>query len=125
MATTFRLLGRHQTAPPAVGVFRAPIPIPDGIVLNTKRRHPVTTEFNKNPWLWFAAVLNRLRRQRQQRTELRLLDPMALRDLGIDRSELGSIAAEASGAASCTRQRVCVASPDPMRSQTWGSCSSR
>lgn len=53
-------------------------------------------------------VLARLRRKRRQWRELRLLDPEAFRDLGVDRSELGSFEAEAMGAAACTRRRVSI-----------------
>lgn len=69
----------------------------------------MTTLFKTSPWQWLATVTDRLRRQRQRHDEWRLLDRAALRDLGIDRSELGSYAAEAAGAASCTRRRVCGA----------------
>ena len=44
---------------------------------------------------------------------LRQLDDHTLRDLGFDRSELGSVAAEASGEAEHTRLRVVLAQTDP------------
>jgi uncharacterized protein YjiS (DUF1127 family) len=47
-----------------------------------------------------------LARRRHEREELQLLDAWALRDLGLDRSELGSCHAEATGAAHCTRRRI-------------------
>ena len=58
------------------------------------------------PWRWLAWTIARLQRKRQQWRELQLLDQNALRDLGLDRSELGSYEAEAVGAAICTRRRV-------------------
>ncbi|WP_428421111.1 DUF1127 domain-containing protein [Methylibium sp.] len=58
------------------------------------------------PWHGLARALARLQRRRQQRHEQQLLDPHALRDLGLDRSELGSYDAEAAGAVDCTRRRV-------------------
>lgn len=57
-------------------------------------------------WRWLVRAHARRRRRRQQERELRGLDPAALRDLGLDRSELGSYEAEAAGAAMCTRRRV-------------------
>jgi uncharacterized protein YjiS (DUF1127 family) len=45
-------------------------------------------------------------RRRHEREELQSLDVSALRDLGLDRSELGSCHAEATGAAHCTRRRI-------------------
>ena len=58
------------------------------------------------PWRRLVEAIARWRRAQRQQRELRMLDPSALRDLGLDRSELASYAAEASGAAHCTRRRV-------------------
>jgi len=58
------------------------------------------------PWRWLAPAMSRLQRQRQQWREMQLLDQHAFRDLGLDRSELGSYAAEAASAVDCTRRRV-------------------
>jgi uncharacterized protein YjiS (DUF1127 family) len=55
---------------------------------------------------WLAHAVAELQRRRHEREELRLLDSCALRDLGLDRSELGSCQAEATGAAHCTRRRI-------------------
>jgi uncharacterized protein YjiS (DUF1127 family) len=60
-------------------------------------------------WRWLARTNTRLRRKRQQRRELQLLDQETFRDLGLDRSELGSYEAEAAGAVNRTRRRVCNA----------------
>jgi uncharacterized protein YjiS (DUF1127 family) len=54
---------------------------------------------------WVHAMTDRERR-RHEREELESLDVSALRDLGLDRSELGSCHAEATGAAHCTRRRI-------------------
>jgi uncharacterized protein YjiS (DUF1127 family) len=53
---------------------------------------------------WIAAV----RRSREQRA-LSLLDDATLRDIGMRRSEIGSILAEAAGDAEMTRLRVASA----------------
>jgi uncharacterized protein YjiS (DUF1127 family) len=63
------------------------------------------------PWRRLLPALVRWRQERRYRRETRLLDRDALRDLGLDGSELGSCAAEASGAAACTRRRVAAVSP--------------
>ncbi|SDP90309.1 hypothetical protein SAMN05216303_10975 [Rhodoferax sp. OV413] len=57
-------------------------------------------------WLWWADRLAYRRQRRQQYSAVRLLDAHALRDLGLDRSELDSYAAEARGWAEPTRRRV-------------------
>lgn len=51
-------------------------------------------------------ALTDLVRRRHEREELQSLDSSTLRDLGLDRSELGSCHAEATGAAHCTRRRI-------------------
>lgn len=51
------------------------------------------------------------RRARHDRHVLRQLDAAACRDLGIDRSEFGSCAAEATGRAERTRRRLAAAPP--------------
>lgn len=55
---------------------------------------------------WVAHAVADLARRRHEREELQLLDAWTLRDLGLDRSELGSCHAEATGAAHCTRRRI-------------------
>ena len=55
---------------------------------------------------WLVKVVTDLRRRWNEREELQVLDSWALRDLGIDRSELSSCHAEATGAAHCTRRRI-------------------
>lgn len=57
-------------------------------------------------WRRLVRALQRLREDRRRRADLRLLDAQTLRDLGIDRSELGSCAAEAEGRVERTRRRV-------------------
>ena len=57
-------------------------------------------------WLWWAHRLAYRRQRRQQYSAQHLLDAHALRDLGLDRSELDSYAAEAHGWAEPTRRRV-------------------
>jgi uncharacterized protein YjiS (DUF1127 family) len=54
---------------------------------------------------WLAAAIES-QRQRQFWAELHLLDGAALRDLGLDRSELDSFAAEAARTAARTRRRL-------------------
>ena len=63
-------------------------------------------------WRWLAREIARRRQARTQWRELQLLDQTAFRDLGLDRSELGSYEAEATGTANRTRRRV----------STWKSC---
>jgi len=58
---------------------------------------------------WLVQAAAQQRRLRQERRELQRLDRAALRDLGLDLSEWGSIEAEAAGVAACTRRRVCRA----------------
>ena len=60
----------------------------------------------------------RYRQRREASTfydALRQLDDRMLRDLGIDRSEIGSVVAEATGVAEHTRLRVALAPRDPHR----------
>ena len=53
-----------------------------------------------------AARVRRRRRARVFRTELRHLDDRMLHDLGIDRSEIDSVAGEMSGLTEATRLRA-------------------
>jgi uncharacterized protein YjiS (DUF1127 family) len=59
------------------------------------------------PWTvrWFDALVDRWRARRQQ-TPLHGLDPRTLADIGVDASEISSIAAEANALAQLTRLRV-------------------
>ena len=56
-----------------------------------------------------AARDRRRRQARQFREELRGLDDHMLRDLGIDRSEIGSVAREMAGLTEATRVRALLA----------------
>jgi Protein of unknown function (DUF4242) len=56
--------------------------------------------------MWIARILFHPWRCRSRRREIESLDPQALRDLGLDRSELGSYDAESAGRAPRTRRRV-------------------
>lgn len=60
-------------------------------------------------WAWLADLKARRlesRARRAQMAELRGMSEAMLRDLAVDRSEIESIAAETSGAAASTRQRI-------------------
>ena len=60
-------------------------------------------------WAWLADLNARrleLRARRAQLAELRGMSEAVCRDLAVDRSEIESIAAESSGAAASTRQRI-------------------
>ena len=65
--------------------------------------------------LWSAAAVASMQRARRESLEMRELDPQAFRDLGLHSSELGSYAAEASGAASPTRRRLAIGMPVGVR----------
>lgn len=54
----------------------------------------------------FAAAIARLRATAAQRHALQSLDARTLRDIGLDRSEIDSVAAESAGSAPLTRRRV-------------------
>jgi uncharacterized protein YjiS (DUF1127 family) len=63
----------------------------------------------------FATFAERLRQRREwiaSRDEIDALDAATLRDLGLHRSEAGSLAAEAFGIAQATRQRVLASRVD-------------
>ncbi|HWH84882.1 MAG TPA: DUF1127 domain-containing protein [Burkholderiaceae bacterium] len=73
------------------------------------RTHPpawLGSTFLRMTWRGVADVVERFRRDQQERRELELLDSNALRDLGLHRSEYGSYVAEAIGAADPTRRRI-------------------
>jgi uncharacterized protein YjiS (DUF1127 family) len=55
--------------------------------------------------VWHARIAQR-RRERAVRVALGTLDTRTLRDLGLDRSEIGSVAAESAGRAEATRCRL-------------------
>ena len=62
---------------------------------------------------YLRGIVQRLRRRRQASAfhdELRGLDDHMLRDLGIDRSEIGSVASEMAGLTDATRLRALLMS---------------
>lgn len=108
---------RHASASNGFGDVPAIVPISSYDLIRVTRRNralaigdAIALAFGAMAALArrLALAHRRYRQARETRLMLARLDDHTLRDLGFDRSEIGSIAAESSGDSTLTRMRVLV-----------------